>query len=68
MKWPSELWWDYNTMITDLSTYILYISICGILYKYIELSKKITLFDSTHLMSMTDPEAIGVETPRIDSM
>ena len=29
--------------------------------------EKITLSDLTHMMSMTDPVAIGVETPRIDS-
>ena len=29
--------------------------------------EKITLSDLTHMMSMTDHVAIGVETPRIDS-
>ena len=29
--------------------------------------EKITLSNSTHMMSMTDPIAIGVETLRIDS-
>ena len=29
--------------------------------------KRITLSDLTHMMSMTDLVAIGVETPRIDS-
>ena len=29
--------------------------------------ERITLFDLTHMMSMVDPLAIGVETPRIDS-
>ena len=29
--------------------------------------KRITLSDPTHLTSMTDPVAIGVETRRIDS-
>ena len=29
--------------------------------------KRITLFDLTHMMSMVDPVAIGVETPRIGS-
>ena len=28
---------------------------------------RITLSDLTHMMSMADPVAIGVETPRIDS-
>ena len=28
---------------------------------------KITLSDKTHMMSMADPMAIGVETPTIDS-
>ena len=27
----------------------------------------IAIFDLTHMMSMTDPLAISVETPRIDS-
>ena len=30
-------------------------------------SERITLSDLTHMMSMIDPVAIGVETPRIDS-
>ena len=30
-------------------------------------SKRIELFDSTHIMSMADLVAIGVETLRIDS-
>ena len=30
-------------------------------------SERITLFDLTHMMSMTDLVAIGVETLRIDS-
>ena len=29
--------------------------------------KKITLSNPTHMMSMTDPKAIGIETLRIDS-
>ena len=29
--------------------------------------ERITLYDLTHLMSMTDPIVIGVETLRIDS-
>ena len=29
--------------------------------------ERITLSDLTHMMSMADPIAIGVETPRIDS-
>ena len=29
--------------------------------------ERITLSDLTHMMSMADPVAIGVETPRIDS-
>ena len=29
--------------------------------------KRIALSDLTHMMSMTNPMAIGVETPRIDS-
>ena len=29
--------------------------------------EKIVLFDPTHMMSMVDPAAIGVETLRIDS-
>ena len=29
--------------------------------------ERITLYDLTHMMSMADPMAIGVETPRIDS-
>ena len=29
--------------------------------------ERITLSDPTHMMSMTDPMAIDVETPRIDS-
>ena len=29
--------------------------------------KRITLSDLTHMMSMTDPVAIGVEIPRIHS-
>ena len=29
--------------------------------------KKIALSNLNHMMSMTDPVAIGVETPRIDS-
>ena len=29
--------------------------------------KRITLYNSTHMMSMADPIAIGVETLRIDS-
>ena len=29
--------------------------------------KRITLFDPTHMMSMTDPIDISVETPKIDS-
>ena len=29
--------------------------------------ERITLSDLTHIMSMADPVAIGVETPRIDS-
>ena len=29
--------------------------------------KRITLFDPTNMMSMTDPIAIGVETPKIDT-
>ena len=29
--------------------------------------KRIALFDLTHMMSMADPVAIGVEKPRIDS-
>ena len=29
--------------------------------------ERITLFDRTHMMSITDAIAIGVETPRIDS-
>ena len=29
--------------------------------------KRISLSNLTHMMSMTDPVAIGVETPRIDS-
>ena len=29
--------------------------------------KRMTLTDPTHMMSMADPVAIGVETPRIDS-
>ena len=29
--------------------------------------KRITLSDLTHMMSMADPVAIDVETPRIDS-
>ena len=29
--------------------------------------ERITLFDSTDMMSMDDPVAIDVETPRIDS-
>ena len=29
--------------------------------------ERITLFDPTHIMSMTDPVAIGVETLRIDT-
>ena len=29
-------------------------------------SERITLFDLTHMMSMVDLVAIGVETPRID--
>ena len=29
--------------------------------------ERITLSDLTHTMSMADPIAIGVETPRIDS-
>ena len=28
--------------------------------------ERTTLFDLTHMMSMADPLAIGVETPRID--
>ena len=30
-------------------------------------SERITLSNLTHMMSMADPVAIGVETPRIDS-
>ena len=30
--------------------------------------KRIALSDLTHMMSMADPVAIGVEAPRIDSM
>ena len=29
--------------------------------------KRITLSDVTHMVSMADPVAIGVETPRMDS-
>ena len=29
--------------------------------------ERITLSNPTHMMSMADPVAIGVETPRIDS-
>ena len=29
--------------------------------------KRIALSDRTHMMSMADPVAIGVETPKIDS-
>ena len=29
--------------------------------------KRISLYDLTHMMSMADPVAIGVETSRIDS-
>ena len=38
-----------------------------VLKKEIELCKKITLLDLTHMMSMSDLVAIIVETPRIDS-
>ena len=30
-------------------------------------SKTITLYDSTHMMSITDLVAINIETPRIDN-
>ena len=29
--------------------------------------ERISLFDLTHMMSMVDPMAMGVETPKIDS-
>ena len=29
--------------------------------------ERVPLFDTTHMMSMTNPMAIGVKTPRIDS-
>ena len=37
------------------------------MYPTLNYSKKITLFDLTYMMSMTNPVAIGVETLRIDS-
>ena len=40
MQWLGELWWDCNTMMTSLWTYILNIIICGIFEKDIELSRK----------------------------
>ena len=54
-------------MITKLSTYFLNIPICGILERDIQLPERITLFDSTHMMSMVDLIAISVETLRLDS-
>ena len=67
IQWSSELWWDHNTVIAGLWTYVLNIPIREIFEKDIELSGKIILSDLTHMMSMVDHLDIGVETPRIDS-
>ena len=40
MQWSRELWWDHNTLIAGLSTYVLNIPILGIFEKDIELSWK----------------------------
>ena len=37
------------------------------LIKKLNYLERITLSDLTHMMSMVNPVAIGVETPRIDS-
>ena len=39
----------------------------GYLRRTLNYTERIALFDLTHMMSMTDPVAIGVETPRIDN-
>ena len=39
----------------------------GYLRRTSNYSERIALSDLTHMMSMVDPMAIGVETPRIDS-
>ena len=54
-------------MIIDFETYVLNIPISGIYKKDIKWSKKLTLSYSTHMISMVNPMAIIVETPRIDS-
>ena len=54
-------------MITSLYTYVLKIPIRGIFEKDIDYHEIIILYDLTHMMSIVDPVAIGVETQRIDS-
>ena len=39
----------------------------GYLRRTSNYTKRITLFDPTHMMSLVDPVAISVDTPKIDS-
>ena len=52
-------------MISSISTYVLNSLVQGMLEKDIELSRRITLYDPTHMMN-THHIAIGVYNPQID--
>ena len=62
---------NYDEIIIHRSLvckYMFYIFLfVGFLRRTSNYPKRISLPDLTHMMSMVDPVAIGVETPRIDS-
>ena len=67
MQWLSELWWDRNIMVTSLEAHFQTSLFIGYSKRTSNYPKRITLSNSTHMMSMADHVAIGVETLRIDN-